>query len=82
MATPINDVLIAPDAVIGHLGNELGQLSVIIVQSKLKLATALVELNRLNAENEGLRERVVARDSDVAALREEVIALNPKTRRK
>lgn len=82
MATPINDVLISPDAVIGHLGNELGQLSVIIVQSKLKLATALVELNRLNAENEGLRERVVARDSDVAALREEVIALNPKTRRK
>lgn len=82
MADLINDVQIAPDAVINQLGDELGQLSVIIVQSKLKLAAALTELNRVNAENEGLRARVVARDADVAALREQVVAFQAKARKK
>ena len=78
MAEPITDVQVAPEPVINQLGVEIGQLSVDVVQTKLKLAAALVELNRVNAENEGLRARVIARDADVAALREQVA---PKRKR-
>ena len=63
---------LAPDTVVEHLGNEIGQLSVLVVQAKLKLKAALLELNRVMTENEGLRERVKAFTADVAALRGQV----------
>jgi hypothetical protein len=78
MAEPINDVNIPAEKVISQLGDELGILSVIVVQKTLKLAAALQELSRVNAENEGLRSRVLARDADVAALREQVVAKRKK----
>ena len=78
MREPIADVQLAPDAAVEHLGNEIGQLSVLVVQSKLKLAAALLELNRVLLENDGLRVRIVARDADVLALRAEVVAKRKK----
>lgn len=78
MSEAITDVQISPLLVVNQLGAELGMLSVIIVQSKLKLDSALIELNRVNAENEGLRTRIVARDADVAALREQVAVKRKK----
>lgn len=78
MSEAITDVQISPLLVVNQLGAELGMLSVIIVQSKLKLDSALIELNRVNAENEGLRKRIVARDADVAALREQVAVKRKK----
>jgi len=76
--TPIDDVQLVPGDVVEHLGNEIGQLSVLVVQTQLKFKAALLELNRLIAENDGLRARVVARDADVAALREQAVARRKK----
>lgn len=78
MREPINDVVIPAEAVVAQLGTELGLLSVILVQSRLQVAAALGEVNRLTIENEGLRTRVLARDADVVALREQVA---PKRKR-
>lgn len=74
MADLLTDVNIPAEKVVVQLGDEIGMLSVIIVQKSLKLDAALQELNRVNAENEGLRARILARDADVAALREQVTA--------
>ena len=78
MREPINDVVIPAEAVVAQLGTELGLLSVILVQSRLQVTAALGEVNRLTIENEGLRTRVLARDADVVALREQVA---PKRKR-
>lgn len=78
MGQPITEVVIPAEAVVAQLGAEIGMLSVSLVQGRLKLDAAVQELNRVNEENEGLRERVKAFIVDMASLREQVLAKRKK----
>lgn len=77
----ITDVQLDPNQIFDALNTEIGVLSGQIVVSKLKLASALTQLNLIMAENASLRKRIIAQDADITAMRDQLADPNHPSRR-
>ncbi len=77
----VTDVNLDPNLVVEAMSNEIGILSGQLVVSSLKLKASLNQINLMAAEVRNLRIRLASQDTDIKAMREQLMDPNHPSKR-